>query len=30
MNAIGWQVGAVLFGVSVLIIAIYIEKVGGF
>ena len=23
MNAIGWQVGAVLFGVSVLIIAIY-------
>ena len=26
MNAIGWQVGAVLFGVSVLIIAIYIAK----
>ena len=26
MNAIGWQVGAVLFGVSVLIIAIYIDK----
>lgn len=26
MNAIGWQVGAVLFGVSSLIIAIYLAK----
>ena len=26
MNAIGWQVGAVLFGVAILIIAIYIAK----
>lgn len=26
MNAIGWQIGAVLVGVAVLIIAIYIAK----
>lgn len=26
MNAIGWQIGAVLFGVAILIIAIYIAK----
>ena len=26
MNSIGWQVGAVLFGVAILIIAIYIAK----
>ena len=26
MNAIGWQVGAVLFGLAILIIAIYIAK----
>ena len=26
MNAIGWQFGAVLFGVAILIIAIYIAK----
>lgn len=26
MNAIGWQVGAVLFGVAILIIAIYVAK----
>ena len=26
MNAIGWQVGAVLFGVAILVIAIYIAK----
>lgn len=26
MNALGWQIGAVLFGVSALIIAIYISK----
>lgn len=26
MNAIGWQVGATLFGVAILIIAIYIAK----
>ena len=27
MNAIGWQIGAVLFGSSFLIVAIYIAKV---
>ena len=27
MNAIGWQIGAVLFGSSFFIIAIYIAKV---
>lgn len=26
MNAIGWQIGAVLVGVAILIIAIYIAK----
>lgn len=26
MNAMGWQIGAVLFGISALIIAIYIAK----
>ncbi|SCI28590.1 MULTISPECIES: DUF948 domain-containing protein [unclassified Romboutsia] len=26
MNAMGWQIGAVLFGASALIIAIYIAK----
>ena len=26
MNALGWQIGAVLFGVAILIIAIYIAK----
>ncbi|WP_373600175.1 DUF948 domain-containing protein [Paraclostridium bifermentans] len=26
MDALGWQIGAVLFGVSVLIIAIYLAK----
>lgn len=26
MNAMGWQIGAVLFGSSALIIAIYISK----
>ena len=26
MNAIGWQIGAVLFGIAILIIAIYIAK----
>ena len=26
MNAIGWQIGAVLFGVAILIISIYISK----
>ena len=26
MNAIGWKIGAVLFGVAILIIAIYIAK----
>ena len=26
MNAIGWQIGAVLFGVAILIIAIYMAK----
>lgn len=26
MDAVGWQIGAILFGVSVLIIAIYIAK----
>lgn len=26
MNAIGWQIGAVLFGIGILIIAIYIAK----
>lgn len=26
MNAMGWQVGAILFGASALIIAIYIGK----
>jgi uncharacterized protein YoxC len=26
MDAMGWQIGAVLFGVSVLIIAIYLAK----
>ena len=26
MTAIGWQIGAVLFGVAILIIAIYIAK----
>ncbi|RDY23419.1 DUF948 domain-containing protein [Romboutsia maritimum] len=26
MNALGWQIGAVLFGASALIIAIYISK----
>lgn len=26
MDAVGWQIGAVLFGVSVLIIAIYLAK----
>lgn len=26
MNAIGWQVGAVLFGLAILIIAIYLAK----
>lgn len=26
MNAIGWQIGAVLFGVAILIIATYIAK----
>ena len=26
MNAIGWQIGSVLFGVAILIIAIYIAK----
>ena len=26
MNAIGWQIGAVLFGVAILIIDIYIDK----
>ncbi|MGL5695321.1 MAG: DUF948 domain-containing protein [Peptostreptococcaceae bacterium] len=26
MNAMGWQIGAVLFGVSALIIAIYIAR----
>ena len=26
MNSIGWQIGAVLFGVAILIIAIYIAK----
>lgn len=26
MDAVGWQIGAILFGVSVLIIAIYLAK----
>lgn len=26
MNAMGWQIGAVLFGASALIIAIYVAK----
>ncbi|MGN1033751.1 MAG: DUF948 domain-containing protein [Intestinibacter sp.] len=26
MNAIGWQIGAVLFGLAILIIAVYIAK----
>ena len=26
MNAMGWQVGAVLFGASALIIAIYVAR----
>lgn len=27
MNALGWQIGAILFGVSTLLIAIYISKI---
>ena len=27
MNAIGWQIGAVLFGASFFIVAIYLAKV---
>ena len=26
MDAVGWQIGAILFGVSALIIAIYLAK----
>lgn len=26
MDAVGWQIGAILFGLSVLIIAIYLAK----
>lgn len=26
MDAVGWQIGAILFGVSVLIISIYLAK----
>ncbi len=26
MNAIGWQIGAILFGISSVIIAVYISK----